>query len=60
MIDHLSGPLNFADSTIVKKWKRLFVIICESKAGCLGLRNFSTRVSVRSGIMLKNNNTSVE
>jgi len=32
MIDHLSGSLMVADSTIVKKWKWLFVNICEFKS----------------------------
>jgi len=32
MIDHSSGPLKVADSTTVKKWKWLFVNICECKS----------------------------
>jgi hypothetical protein len=32
VIDHSSGPLKVADSTIVKKWKWLFVNICECKS----------------------------
>ena len=31
IIDHLSGSLKVADSIIVKKWKWLFVNICECK-----------------------------
>lgn len=31
MIDHLSGSLKLADSTIVKKWKWLFVNNCKGK-----------------------------
>jgi hypothetical protein len=32
LIDHFSGPLKVADSTIVKKWKWLFVNICDCKS----------------------------
>jgi hypothetical protein len=32
VIDHLSGSLNVADFKMVKKWKWLFVNICECKS----------------------------